>query len=71
MQHLLVTQVISSNGDANASAPRTVQSMPDDGLDTEWRSANQYYFKSVASVQLLRQICLNFHKDFTLEQVDT
>ncbi|KAK9099488.1 hypothetical protein Syun_026533 [Stephania yunnanensis] len=33
------------------------------------RMANQYYYKSIAAVELLRQICLNFHKDFGLEQV--
>ncbi|KAK9131363.1 hypothetical protein Sjap_011850 [Stephania japonica] len=33
------------------------------------RMANQFYYKSIAVVELLRQICLNFHKDFELEQV--
>ncbi|KAI8014310.1 Midasin [Camellia lanceoleosa] len=33
-------------------------------------TANQYYFRSMALVYLLQQICLNFHNDFTLEQVN-
>ncbi|KAI7985988.1 tRNA (guanine-N(7)-)-methyltransferase, partial [Camellia lanceoleosa] len=40
------------------------------GLDREWETTDQYYFRSMASVHLLQQICLNFHKDFTLEQVN-
>ncbi|XP_052182550.1 midasin isoform X2 [Diospyros lotus] len=40
-----------------------------ESLDGEWKIVNQYYFKSMASFHLLQQICLNFHKDFTLEQV--
>ncbi|KAF5200410.1 Midasin [Thalictrum thalictroides] len=38
-------------------------------LDHQFQLANQYYFKSMAMVQLLRQICLNFHKDFSLDQI--
>lgn len=52
------------------SAPTHKESLPDESLHTEWKTANEYYFKSMASLQLLRQICLNFHKDFTFDQVD-
>ncbi|XP_051115352.1 midasin [Andrographis paniculata] len=34
-----------------------------------WNDANKYYFKSIASVKVLQNICLNFHKDFNLVQV--
>ncbi|PIA42933.1 hypothetical protein AQUCO_02000406v1 [Aquilegia coerulea] len=36
----------------------------------QFQLANQYYYKSMAMVQVLRQICLNFHKDFSLDQVN-
>ncbi|GFY97181.1 midasin-like protein [Actinidia rufa] len=58
MKHLLLTHGGVSSRD------------PFESLDKEWETANQYYFRSMASVHLLRQICLNFHKDFTLEQVN-
>ncbi|GAA0141094.1 hypothetical protein LIER_02318 [Lithospermum erythrorhizon] len=58
LQHLLMAP------DANSS-----DDMGSCGLETEWRFANQYYFKGIASVHDLQQICSNFHKDFTLEQV--
>lgn len=45
------------------------QSLPIKTSDLEWGVTNGYYFKSIASFNLLKQICLNFHKDFILEQV--
>ncbi|XP_030490703.2 midasin isoform X2 [Cannabis sativa] len=36
----------------------------------EWAATTENYFKSVASVLLLQQICLNCHKDITRDQVD-
>ncbi|KAK9282811.1 hypothetical protein L1049_011033 [Liquidambar formosana] len=68
--HLLLTQGRESYGDADVSASIQLQCLPHESLDTEWKTANQYYFRSMASMQVLRQICLNFHKDFTLEQVN-
>ncbi|TKY64312.1 Midasin protein [Spatholobus suberectus] len=44
---------------------------PEESLLVEWKAAIDYYFKSVVSVLLLQQICLNPHKDITLEQVDS
>ncbi|KAM6556453.1 hypothetical protein CsatB_003472 [Cannabis sativa] len=35
----------------------------------EWAATTEDYFKSVASVLLLQQICLNCHKDITRDQV--
>ncbi|KAF6161323.1 hypothetical protein GIB67_009210 [Kingdonia uniflora] len=43
---------------------------PDNKSGSNWNIANQYYFKSIAMVQQLRQICLNFHKDFSRDEVN-
>jgi len=42
---------------------------PEESFLMEWKTAIDYYFKSVVSVLLLQQTCLNPHKDITLEQV--
>ncbi|XP_057535568.1 midasin isoform X3 [Amaranthus tricolor] len=39
-------------------------------VEETWKCANQYYFKSLASVAHLQQISLNFHKDFNADQVN-
>lgn len=65
VQHLLLL-----DNKTVGSAPTHKESLPDESLHTEWKTANEYYFKSMASLQLLRQICLNFHKDFTFDQVE-
>ncbi|CAK9179916.1 unnamed protein product [Ilex paraguariensis] len=70
VQHLLLTQGRLSNGDGNVAALSQFQNAYHESFRSEWKAANEYYFKSMASVHLLRQICLNFHKDFTLEQVN-
>ncbi|GFQ03816.1 midasin [Phtheirospermum japonicum] len=54
VQHLLLTQ-----SDHLQSSSR----------ELIWKTANKYYFKSIASTQSLEKICLNFHKDFSLIQV--
>ncbi|KAG4379533.1 hypothetical protein GLYMA_16G004800v4 [Glycine max] len=41
---------------------------PEESFLMEWKTAIDYYFKSVVSVLLLQQTCLNPHKDITLEQ---
>lgn len=38
-------------------------------LQSDWKTANEFYFKSIISMQVLQQSRLKFHKDFTLEQV--
>ncbi|KAG8656474.1 hypothetical protein MANES_04G142500v8 [Manihot esculenta] len=65
MQHLLLTQNRLSYGASTASA---LQCQPDEGVDTEWKEVNEFYFKSTASVQLLQRICLKPHEDITYEQ---
>lgn len=45
------------------------QCSPSGALDPEWKAINEFYFKSLASVQLLQHICLKHHEDFTSEQV--
>ncbi|KAL6993116.1 hypothetical protein U1Q18_011234 [Sarracenia purpurea var. burkii] len=66
MKHLLLRQGARDSFVALDKPP----SLPVESLDREWETANQYYFRSIASVHLLQQICLNFHKDITLEQVN-
>ncbi|KAI8544654.1 hypothetical protein RHMOL_Rhmol08G0312700 [Rhododendron molle] len=70
-KHLLLTQGGLSSKDS-FSATGQLPSFPHESLESEWEweTANRYYFKSMASVHVLRHICLNFHKDFTLEQVN-
>ncbi|KAA8540261.1 hypothetical protein F0562_024176 [Nyssa sinensis] len=68
VQHLLLKHGGPSPGDDVAASTQS-ECSPHESLVTEWKTANQYYFKSISSIQLLQQICLNFHKDFTLEQV--
>ena len=70
MQHLLLTQGRLPCQNVGLAASGQSQSLIHEVPDIEWSGANQYYFKGLASLQLLRQICLNFHKDFTLEQVN-
>ncbi|KAL7162677.1 hypothetical protein ACSBR2_043041 [Camellia fascicularis] len=69
-KHLLMKQGGPSSKDLFAALCQQHPGLPLESLDREWETANQYYFRSMASVHLLQQICLNFHKDFTLEQVN-
>ncbi|KAK9989956.1 hypothetical protein SO802_024941 [Lithocarpus litseifolius] len=70
MEHLLLTQSRLAPGALDVAAASKFQSFPHETLVAEWKTANEYYFKSMASVLLLQQICLNSHKDITREQVD-
>ncbi|PKI73659.1 hypothetical protein CRG98_005900 [Punica granatum] len=38
--------------------------------DSDWRAINEFHFKSLTAIQLLRHVSMRFHKDFTLEQVN-
>lgn len=69
VQHLLLTQGSPASEDSEVSREQ-LQCSLDESLETKWKTANLYYFKSINSVHVLQQICLNFHKDFTLEQVN-
>lgn len=70
LKHLLLTQTKLSDGGSDFAAPSEFQSSPCQKLFKEWTTANEYYFKSIASVRLLQHVCLNCHKDITLEQVE-
>ncbi|XVF74359.1 hypothetical protein PTKIN_Ptkin13bG0104300 [Pterospermum kingtungense] len=63
--HLLVAQTRLPNGVAS----HVGKCLPKEPLDAEWKTANEFYFKSLAAVQLLQQIRLKHHPDFTSEQV--
>ncbi|KOM26933.1 hypothetical protein LR48_Vigan346s001500 [Vigna angularis] len=47
------------------------KSIEEESLLMEWKTATDYYYKSVVSVLLMQQMCLNPHKDITLQQVDS
>lgn len=68
-QHLLLTPSRLSGEALDVSTYSELQCLPDDYVDTIWKSANEFYFKSVASVQLMQRICLKPHGDITYEQV--
>jgi len=54
---------------SNTAAGIEQNNVPQEGLVIDWKVAIEHYFKSVVSVLLLQQICLNPHKDITREQV--
>lgn len=62
--HLL----LKKNGTAVVSSHES-HVLPNEA-DFEWKTGSEYHFKSIAAIQLLRHVSLNFHKDFTLEQVN-
>ncbi|KAF7137371.1 hypothetical protein RHSIM_Rhsim07G0217300 [Rhododendron simsii] len=70
-KHVLLTQG-GLPSDYSFAATGQLPSFPLECFEREWEweTANRYYFRSIASVHILRHICLNFHKDFTLEQVN-
>ncbi|KAI3964519.1 hypothetical protein MKW92_001685 [Papaver armeniacum] len=70
--------VLSEDAELNANQPNSwslqpsydvVHLLPNLASNSNWETANKYYYKSLSMVQLVRQICLNYHKDFSLEQV--
>ncbi|KAJ9190362.1 hypothetical protein P3X46_001577 [Hevea brasiliensis] len=65
VEHLLLTQNRLCYGASTASE---LQCQPDESVDAEWKTVNEFYFKSMASVQLLQRICLKPHEDITYEQ---
>ncbi|PON47074.1 Midasin [Parasponia andersonii] len=70
-KHLLPAQNGPTYGASNAAASLShSESLSNIKLVAEWTATTESYFRSVASVLLLQQICLNSHKDFTREQVD-
>ncbi|XVE88663.1 hypothetical protein DITRI_Ditri19aG0087500 [Diplodiscus trichospermus] len=67
-KHLLMERNRLPNGVADV-ASHVEKCLPKETLDTEWKTVNEFYFKSLAAVQLLQQIRLKHHQDFTSEQV--
>nr|XP_017246046.1 PREDICTED: midasin isoform X2 [Daucus carota subsp. sativus] len=68
LKHLLLTDGMLAM-DFKVAALSEFQSIHFGSSEIKWKTANQYFFKSIASVEHLRHICLNFHKDFSLEEV--
>ncbi|CAN0878069.1 MDN1 [Linum grandiflorum] len=67
VQDLLLTQsrLPSGNSDLHSS-----QTLPCGNLEIELKLSNEFYFRSIASVQLLQQLRLQHHGDITDEQAD-
>ncbi|KAL2243207.1 UNVERIFIED_CONTAM: Midasin, partial [Sesamum indicum] len=63
VQHLLLVPSNYSSGDVDCSHLKSSSN------EIIWKTANKYYFKSIASIKVLEKICLNFHKDVSLIQV--
>ncbi|KAL4583665.1 hypothetical protein LXL04_008247 [Taraxacum kok-saghyz] len=66
MEHLLLKESRLPSVDLDVK----VKNFSMDNPQTDWKTPNEYFFKSISSLGHLRQVCLNFHKDFTLEQVN-
>ncbi|KAL8046294.1 hypothetical protein ABFX02_08G168300 [Erythranthe guttata] len=66
VQHLLLTQSDHSSKNVDVDLSQIQSS----SLEMTWKSANRYYFKSIASIKSLEKIRLNFHKDLSLIQVN-
>ncbi|GAB2222234.1 hypothetical protein Drorol1_Dr00013440 [Drosera rotundifolia] len=64
VEHLLPRWDVSSRGKTDTVVASHCPSLTGQILDDEWKAANTYYFKSLASLQRLQEICLNMHKDF-------
>lgn len=69
MQYLLLTNSRLPCVTSEIAAGVEDKNVPEESLLIEWKTAIEHYFKSVVSVLFLQQICLNPHKDITLEQV--
>ncbi|KAI3727341.1 hypothetical protein L1987_67154 [Smallanthus sonchifolius] len=70
MEHLLLKERRLSSGNLDVAALEKAQNLPMDNPETVWKTANEYFFKSISSFGHLQNVCFNFHKDFTLEQVN-
>ncbi|KAI4324806.1 hypothetical protein MLD38_030260 [Melastoma candidum] len=69
ISHLLLTGGAQSTEAVAGCSLLNSQHLPHNILESDWKTVNEYYFKSILSLQLLQYTSLNFHKDFTLEQV--
>nr|GEU87507.1 midasin isoform X1 [Tanacetum cinerariifolium] len=61
MEHLLLKEGRLASGKLEVAALENLQ--------TDWKTANEYFFKSLHSFGHLRDICSKFHQDFELEKV--
>ncbi|KAJ0755641.1 putative von Willebrand factor, type A, AAA+ ATPase domain, midasin, midasin, AAA lid domain 7 [Helianthus annuus] len=70
MEHLLLNESRLSSGNVDVASKEKAQSLAMDNLETIWKAANEYFFKSMSSFGRLQDVCSNFHKDFTKEQAE-
>ena len=68
--HLLRKHENLSSQKDDHTAFSDFKSSASESVEDKWKFANQHYFKSLASVRQLQQTSVNFHKDFTPDQVD-
>lgn len=68
--HMLQSEFCPSSEDPKIHLPGHAKKRIDDRCTLTWEAANKYYFKNLRMVQQLRQDCLNFKKDLSLEQVN-
>ncbi|XP_073015322.1 midasin-like isoform X1 [Primulina eburnea] len=66
VQHLLLFESDISSGNSDCD----IDPFQSSSNESIWHAANKYYFKSISSMQTLEQISQNFHKDFSLVQVE-
>ncbi|KAI7735787.1 hypothetical protein M8C21_000549, partial [Ambrosia artemisiifolia] len=67
MEHLLLKEGRLSS---DVAALKKAQNPPIDNPGTVWNTSNEYFFKSISSLDHLQHVRSNFHKDFTKQQVD-
>ncbi|XP_057771067.1 midasin isoform X2 [Salvia miltiorrhiza] len=63
VQHLLLRQGDDVQSGVSVDTRHT-------SFETIWRMANKFYYKNIASFKILEKICLNFHKDLQLIEVE-
>ncbi|XP_064960659.1 midasin-like isoform X3 [Musa acuminata AAA Group] len=71
MLHLLLQEFWHKYPGNMSITSQSHSERPEDDKDAlKWKFANQFYFRNLASMQQLKEICLGFSKDLSLEQVN-
>ncbi|KAD4889375.1 hypothetical protein E3N88_21448 [Mikania micrantha] len=61
MEHLL----LKSAGNLDAADLKKAQDFPRNNLEMVWKTANEYFFKSISSLDHLQEVCSFINKDFS------
>ncbi|XP_071712181.1 midasin isoform X2 [Rutidosis leptorrhynchoides] len=71
IEHLLLKENRLSSENLDVAALEKARNLSmDSRLETDWKTANEYFFKSISSLVHLRLVCSNFHEDFKLDEVN-